>query len=309
MVVLDAVHRIQAEQAPRPGRALELQGRQVRLVLGGDQRQAAADVHDAAEHARPARAGHRRADAGVSARSRIWSPTCRGTSASRRRSRSSSRGQPDAPDGTWRMAQTRHRSRAGVPQVHRVLPLPGRLPRAARSRQARGVHRAALLRLRRARSRCTRSTPTTASPDLKDKHGIGYCNITKCCTKVCPEHINITDNAIIPLKERVVDRFYDPVTRLLRMVTGGWRWPKSRTGQRRKPAPRPCCPALTRRGFSSLLIARFDFVALDAVCSTWSRRPVRPPRTRALAGSETRGRCRGQRVVSRVSAGRPESKA
>ena len=53
--------------------------------------------------------------------------------------------------------------------------------------------------------------------DLKDKHGIGYCNITKCCTAVCPEHIHITDNAIIPLKERVVSRFYDPVTRLLRM--------------------------------------------------------------------------------------------
>ena len=49
-------------------------------------------------------------------------------------------------------------------------------------------------------------------PELKDQHGIGYCNITKCCTKVCPEHIHITDNAIIPLKERVVDRFYDPVT-------------------------------------------------------------------------------------------------
>jgi len=57
-------------------------------------------------------------------------------------------------------------------------------------------------------------------PELKDQHNIGYCNITKCCTKVCPEHIHITDNAIIPLKERVVDRFYDPVSRLLRMVTG-----------------------------------------------------------------------------------------
>jgi succinate dehydrogenase / fumarate reductase iron-sulfur subunit len=56
--------------------------------------------------------------------------------------------------------------------------------------------------------------------DLKDRHGLGYCNITKCCTTVCPEHIHITDNAIIPLKERVVDRFYDPVTRLLRMIRG-----------------------------------------------------------------------------------------
>ena len=55
------------------------------------------------------------------------------------------------------------------------------------------------------------------SADLKDKHGIGFCNITRCCTKVCPENITITENAIIPLKERVVDRFYDPLTRLLRV--------------------------------------------------------------------------------------------
>ena len=57
-------------------------------------------------------------------------------------------------------------------------------------------------------------------PALKERHGVGYCNITKCCTKVCPESITITDNAIIPLKERVVDRFYDPVTKLLRLVRG-----------------------------------------------------------------------------------------
>ncbi len=56
--------------------------------------------------------------------------------------------------------------------------------------------------------------------DLKGQHGIGYCNITKCCTTVCPEGITITDNAIIPLKERVVDRFYDPVTRILRVFQG-----------------------------------------------------------------------------------------
>lgn len=52
---------------------------------------------------------------------------------------------------------------------------------------------------------------------LKETGGIGYCNITKCCTKVCPEHITITDNAIIPLKERVVDEFYDPFTKLFRI--------------------------------------------------------------------------------------------
>ena len=50
--------------------------------------------------------------------------------------------------------------------------------------------------------------------ELRERDGIGLCNITKCCTKVCPEHITITDNAIIPLKERVVDRFFDPLKRL-----------------------------------------------------------------------------------------------
>ena len=53
--------------------------------------------------------------------------------------------------------------------------------------------------------------------DLKNSQGIGYCNITKCCTNVCPESITITDNAIIPLKERVVDEFYDPIKKLLRV--------------------------------------------------------------------------------------------
>jgi succinate dehydrogenase iron-sulfur subunit len=53
-------------------------------------------------------------------------------------------------------------------------------------------------------------------PEVRKDFGVGYCNITKCCTNVCPEHIRITDNAIIPLKERVIDEFYDPVQRVLR---------------------------------------------------------------------------------------------
>jgi succinate dehydrogenase / fumarate reductase iron-sulfur subunit len=57
-------------------------------------------------------------------------------------------------------------------------------------------------------------------PFLKHEGGIGFCNITKCCTEVCPEHITLTDNAIIPLKERIADRYYDPVTMLWRWVTG-----------------------------------------------------------------------------------------
>jgi succinate dehydrogenase / fumarate reductase, iron-sulfur subunit len=56
--------------------------------------------------------------------------------------------------------------------------------------------------------------------DLKADFGIGLCNITKCCTKVCPESITITDNAIIPLKERVVDRFFDPLSKLFRVFSG-----------------------------------------------------------------------------------------
>ncbi|MEO6709285.1 MAG: succinate dehydrogenase/fumarate reductase iron-sulfur subunit, partial [Planctomycetota bacterium] len=57
-------------------------------------------------------------------------------------------------------------------------------------------------------------------PHLRGEGGIGYCNITKCCTKVCPENITITDNAIIPLKERVVDRFFDPLKMLIAKITG-----------------------------------------------------------------------------------------
>ena len=57
-------------------------------------------------------------------------------------------------------------------------------------------------------------------PAVKDEFGSGMCNITKCCSEVCPEHIHITDNGIIPLKERVVDRFYDPIAMLMRKIFG-----------------------------------------------------------------------------------------
>ena len=56
-------------------------------------------------------------------------------------------------------------------------------------------------------------------PALREQFGIGYCNITKCCTAVCPENITITDNAIIPLKERVVDEFFDPIGKLVRIYS------------------------------------------------------------------------------------------
>ena len=56
--------------------------------------------------------------------------------------------------------------------------------------------------------------------NLWEEGGIGYCNITKFCTNVRPEGITITDNAIIPLKERIVDQAYDPVRNLIQLVTG-----------------------------------------------------------------------------------------
>ena len=52
---------------------------------------------------------------------------------------------------------------------------------------------------------------------LRGRGGIGFCNITKCCEEVCPEHIHITDNAIIPLKERMADDYFDPWRSLLRV--------------------------------------------------------------------------------------------
>lgn len=57
-------------------------------------------------------------------------------------------------------------------------------------------------------------------PEIREEYGSGMCNITRCCTEVCPEEINITDNGIIPLKERVVDRYYDPLMIVVRKLTG-----------------------------------------------------------------------------------------
>jgi succinate dehydrogenase / fumarate reductase iron-sulfur subunit len=74
---------------------------------------------------------------------------------------------------------------------------------------------------------------------LKDALNIGLCNITKCCTEVCPEHIHITDNGIIPMKERVVDEFYDPVMWAVRKLVGGNREKQRVPLPVVKPEPRP----------------------------------------------------------------------
>ena len=65
--------------------------------------------------------------------------------------------------------------------------------------------------------------PLDARDDRKsfaqEEQGLGMCNITKCCTEVCPEHIHITDNAIIPMKERAIDTKYDPLVFLGKTIT------------------------------------------------------------------------------------------
>jgi succinate dehydrogenase / fumarate reductase, iron-sulfur subunit len=124
---------------------------------------------------------------------------------------------PDAPDGSWRMAQ------ADVDRVQEFRKciecfLCQDVCHVLRDHQLHAgfigprflVHVAAL-----------EMHPLDVEdrlPELREAQGLGYCNITKCCTKVCPEGITITDNAIIPLKERVVDRFYDPVWKLFRVL-------------------------------------------------------------------------------------------
>ncbi|MFN2397867.1 MAG: succinate dehydrogenase/fumarate reductase iron-sulfur subunit [Gemmatimonadaceae bacterium] len=125
---------------------------------------------------------------------------------------------PDAPDGTWRMAQ------ADVDRVQEFRKciecfLCQDVCHVLRDHQKHGqfigprflVHVAAL----------EMHPLDTADrvPELRRAHGIGYCNITKCCTVVCPENITITDNAIIPLKERVVDEFFDPIGRFVKIFS------------------------------------------------------------------------------------------
>jgi succinate dehydrogenase / fumarate reductase iron-sulfur subunit len=83
---------------------------------------------------------------------------------------------------------------------------------------------------------------------LRDGGGIGYCNITKCCTDVCPEHIRITDNAIIPLKERVADEYYDPFRLLWRKLRGQAGAPegeRSAPGATPGPSADPASPSST----------------------------------------------------------------
>lgn len=123
---------------------------------------------------------------------------------------------PDAPDGTWRMQQ------ADVDRVQEFRKciecfLCQNVCHVLRDHDKHEEFIGPRLLVYTAALEMHPLDTADRIKDLKDEGGIGYCNITKCCTKVCPEHITITDNAIIPLKERVVDEFFDPVTKFFRM--------------------------------------------------------------------------------------------
>jgi len=126
---------------------------------------------------------------------------------------------PDAPDGTWRMAQ------ADVDRVQEFRKciecfLCQDVCHVLRDHKLHSKFIGPRFLVYAAALEMHPLDAENRLEGLKDQHGIGYCNITRCCTKVCPEHITITENAIIPLKERVVDRFYDPVLKLFRMFGG-----------------------------------------------------------------------------------------
>jgi succinate dehydrogenase / fumarate reductase, iron-sulfur subunit len=127
---------------------------------------------------------------------------------------------PDAPDGTWRMAQ----ADIDRPQEFRKCIecfLCQDVCHVLRDHQLFDEFIGPRFLIYAAQLEMNPIDTEDRVPDLRKKHGIGYCNITKCCTKVCPESITITDNAIIPLKERVVDRFFDPLGKLFRAFGAG----------------------------------------------------------------------------------------
>ena len=125
----------------------------------------------------------------------------------------------DAPDGTWRMRQ------ADVDRVQEFRKciecfLCQNVCHVLRTHELKHQFAGPRFLVRVA---CLEMHPIDGadrSEFLRDSAGLGLCNITKCCSEVCPEAITITDNAIIPLKERVVDRHYDPLAALVRLVRG-----------------------------------------------------------------------------------------
>jgi succinate dehydrogenase / fumarate reductase iron-sulfur subunit len=126
---------------------------------------------------------------------------------------------PDAPDGTWRMQQS---DADRVQEFRKCIEcfLCQDVCHVLRDHHLHEQFVGPRLLVHAAQLEMHPLDSLDRTTDLKESHGIGYCNITKCCTKVCPENITITDNAIIPLKERVIDKHYDPLGKLVGLIRG-----------------------------------------------------------------------------------------
>ncbi|HEX6807315.1 MAG TPA: succinate dehydrogenase/fumarate reductase iron-sulfur subunit [Gemmatimonadaceae bacterium] len=125
---------------------------------------------------------------------------------------------PDAPDGTWRMQQS---DVDRVQEFRKCIEcfLCQDVCHVLREHQKQDAFIGPRFLVYVAALEMHPLDVADRVPELKESQGIGYCNITKCCTTVCPEGITITDNAIIPLKERVVDEFYDPIGKLVKLFS------------------------------------------------------------------------------------------
>jgi succinate dehydrogenase / fumarate reductase iron-sulfur subunit len=126
---------------------------------------------------------------------------------------------PDAPDGTWRVFQ------ADVDRVQEFRKciecyLCQDTCHVLRDREGQESFVGPRFMIRLASLEMHPLDEDDRVPEIKKEFGSGMCNITRCCTEVCPEHINITDNGIIPMKERVVDRYFDPIVYLGQKLFG-----------------------------------------------------------------------------------------
>jgi len=189
---------------------MELQSGEVRLVLGGSERDAEAHVHDAHERSAVGQTGDDRTDESFPDHEGFDHRYFR----VKKKIKKFKPRPPDAPDGTWRMQQ---HDIDRVQEFRKCIEcfLCQDVCHVLRDHQMHDKFIGPRFLIHVAALEMHPLDTEDRIEELRSAQGIGYCNITKCCTKVCPESIEITDNGIIPLKERVVDDFYDPL---------GWFW-------------------------------------------------------------------------------------
>jgi len=126
---------------------------------------------------------------------------------------------PDADDGTWRVAQ---KDVDRVQEFRKCIEcyLCQNVCHVIRDRDSKSKFVGPRFMIRLASLEMHPLDTDDRIPEIRKEFGSGMCNITRCCTEVCPEHIQITDNGIIPLKERVVDRYFDPIAIVGRKLLG-----------------------------------------------------------------------------------------